>query len=604
MSPARENTNAANAFIITGKAMNSLPAFLMQNTSGPMTGLYAILSGCTRDEVRKVKPGESRLVYVIGHKNPDTDSVCSAIGYAHFKNVTDKRFLFTPARAGKLNEETRFVLRRFGVPAPNEIDSLAATVGDMIIRKPISIKQGDSIQLLSLLLRETGVRAVPVIDESGRVSGIVGLKDIARHYMDSVGFSDLSKAPISLDILVKTLEGRVISNAKKIDCLSGRVFTATMQKGTILNMVRPGDVVIAGDQHDIQLEVIRSGCSALIVTDNLPFNIDVSEAAESRGTILISSPHPAFATVQLMTMSEPVSSIMCASVSAVGLYTPVTDLRQKVLESEYRSALIKDSENRLIGIITRTDLLRQIRKKAILVDHNEVSQAVDNIEEAEILEIIDHHRVGDISTVAPIYVYNDPIGSTCTVVAGMMFLHQMHVPHEIAGILLSGILSDTLLLTLSTTTDRDRQTAERLAGIAGVSLHDYGKELLHESINLENKTAGQLISADFKEFLISGKKMGVSQMMVLDCREIDIREEDLLAELEAIRTANNYNLTVLLVTNPLSSAHERVLVKGETWIIEKAFNVKVEDGVCILPRVMSRKKDFIPALGQALSFGR
>jgi manganese-dependent inorganic pyrophosphatase len=551
-----------------------------------------------------MNPEESRLVYVIGHKNPDTDSVCSAIGYAHFKNVTDKRFLFTPARAGTMNEETKFVLKRFGVPAPNEIDSLAATVGDMSIRKPISIRRGDSVQALSMLMRETGVRAVPVVDDSGRVNGIVGLKDIARHYMDSVGFSDLSKAPISLDILVKTLDGRVISNTKKIDCLAGRVFTASMQKGTILNMVRPGDVVITGDQHDIQLEVIRSGCSALIITDNMHVNSEIAEAAARQGTLLISSPHPAFATVQFMTMSEPVSSIMCDSVTTVGLYTPITDLRHKILEAEYRSAVIADSENRLIGFVNRTDLLRHVRKKAILVDHNEVSQAVDNIEEAEILEIIDHHRVGDISTVAPIYVYNDPIGSTCTVVAGMMFLYQVHIPSEIAGVLLSGILSDTLLLTLSTATDRDRQAAERLAEIAGVSLQEYGKELLHESINLENKTAAQLIAADFKEFVISGKKLGVSQMMVLDCREIDIREEDLLAELEDIRTANNYNLTVLLVTNPLSSAHERVLVKGETWIVEKAFNVKVEDGMCILPRVMSRKKDFIPALGQALSLGR
>jgi len=300
-------------------------------------------------------------------------------------------------------------------------------------------------------------------------------------------------------------------------------------------------------------------------------------------------------------MSEPVASIMCSQTSSVGLYTTMTELRKKVLDSEYRSAIVADSDNRLIGFITRTDLLQPVRKKAILVDHNEISQAVDNIEDAEILEIIDHHRVGDISTVAPIYVYNDPIGSTCTVVAGMMFLHQIHIPTEIAGVLLSGILSDTLLLTLSTTTDRDHQAAQRLAELAGVNLKEYGKELLHESINVQNKTAAQLIAADFKEFLISGKKLGISQMMVLNCEEIDWIEQDLLSELEQIRVANNYDLTVLLITNPLLASYERVLLKGETWIVEKAFNIKVENGTCILPRVMSRKKDFIPALGQALS---
>ena len=544
---------------------------------------------------------QSKIVYVIGHKNPDTDSVCAAIGYAHFKNVTDKRYLSTPARAGKINEEARFVLERFGVPVPNVMENLASTVSDLEFKKPIAIHERDSVQALSLLMRETGVRALPVVDDSGRVNGIVGLKDIARHYMDSVGFSDLRETPISLDILIKTLDGRVISNAKKIEYLSGKIFTASMQKGTILNRVHPGDVVVIGDQHDIQLDLIRAGCSALIVTDNMPIGSDVIAAAESHGTLLISSPHHAFATLQIMTMSEPVASIMCSQTSSVGLYTTMTELRKKVLDSEYRSAIVADSDNRLIAFITRTDLLQPVRKKAILVDHNEISQAVDNIEDAEILEIIDHHRVGDISTVAPIYVYNDPIGSTCTVVAGMMFLHQIHIPTEIAGVLLSGILSDTLLLTLSTTTDRDHQTAQRLAELAGVNLKEYGKELLHESINIQNKTAAQLIAADFKEFLISGKKLGISQMMVLNCEEIDWIEQDLLSELEQIRVANNYDLTVLLITNPLLASYERVLLKGETWIVEKAFKIKVENGTCVLPRVMSRKKDFIPALAQALS---
>jgi manganese-dependent inorganic pyrophosphatase len=549
-------------------------------------------------------PQSSNIVYVIGHKNPDTDSVCSAIGYAHFKNVTDKRFLFTPARAGKINEETRFVLERFQVPVPNEMESIAATVSDLVLKKPIVVHERDSVQALALLMRDSGVRSVPVVDGGGRVSGIVGLKDIARHYMDSVGFTDLPQAPIQIDMLVKTLDGRVISNAGKIESLTGKMFIASMQKGTIIHKVRPGDIVIVGDQQDIQLELIRSRCSCLIITDGMPIGNDAIVAAEAHGTLLISSPHHAFATVQLMTMSEPVASIMSAGSMTVGLYTSISELRKKILESEYRSVVVIDSERRLIGFITRTDLLQPVRKKAILVDHNEVSQAVDNIDDAEILEIIDHHRVGDISTVAPIYVYNDPVGSTCTVVAGMMFLYQIHIPPEIAGVLLSGVLSDTLLLTLSTTTERDRQTAIRLAEIAGVPLQDYSRELLHASIHIEDKTAAELIEADFKEFLIGGKKLGISQMMVLNCEDIDVREEELLAELERLRISNGYNLTVLLVTNPLSSAHERVLVKGETWIVEKAFNVKIEEGSCILPRVMSRKKDFLPAIGQVLSMSR
>jgi manganese-dependent inorganic pyrophosphatase len=546
----------------------------------------------------------ARIVYVIGHKNPDTDSVCSAIGYAHFKNLTDKRFLFFPSRAGKINEETRFVLEKFGVPVPNEVESLAANVSDLELKRPISIRTNDSVQALVRLMRETGVRTVPVVDETGRLAGIAGLKDVASHYMESVGFSDLSRAPIDLNILVQTLEGRVVSNTKKVEFLTGRVYIAAMQKGTILNKVSPGDVVIIGDQHDIQVELIQAGCGTLIVVDGMPVGGDVIRAAEAHGTLLLSSPHTAFATVELMTMSEPVEAIMDAESPTVSLYTPISDLRKRIVESEYRSAVVTDSENRVIGFVTRTDLLSPVRKRAILVDHNEVSQAVDNIEDAEIIEIIDHHRVGDISTVAPIYVYNDPVGSTCTVVAGMMFLHQVNIPSEIAGLLLSGILSDTLLLTLSTTTQRDRDAAERLAQRAGIAIQEYGKELLQASINIQGKTASELIGADFKEFLIGGKKLGVSQMMVLNCEDIDLREEELLEELGRIRETGGYDLAALLVTNPLTSREERILLKGETWIVEKAFNVKMEKDTCILPDVLSRKRDFIPAIGRALSMGR
>lgn len=547
-----------------------------------------------------MKTEQNKIVYVIGHRNPDTDSVCSAIGYAYFKNITDKRFLFTPARAGRLNEETLFVLKKFGVDSPQEMESLIPTVSDLELRRPISIHTRDSVQSLALLIQEKGLQVVPAVDDGDRLAGIVGLKDIARHYMNSVGFGETDKAPLSLDMLIGTLNCLVISNPRKIEALSGRIHLASLQRGTIINRVREGDVVIIGDQHDIQTDLIHAGCSALIVTDGIPISSDVVSAAEEKGTLLLLSPHDAFATFQLMTMSVPVETIMHHGCPTVSLHSTISDLRKRIVESDYHSAVVVDNDERLVGFVTRTDLLNPVEKRAVLVDHNEISQAVDGIEEAEILEIIDHHRVGDISTVAPIYVYNDPVGSTCTLVAGTMFLHQVRIPADIAGLLLSGILSDTLLLTLSTTTDRDRQTAEKLAEIAGLSLREFGKELLHASINTTGKTAAELIEADFKEFQIGGKSLGVSQMMVLDCEEIDLMEEDLLSELDRIRESKGYDLTALLVTNPLSSGHERILVKGETWLVEKAFDVEVLGDTCVLPAVLSRKKDFIPAIGRAL----
>jgi len=547
---------------------------------------------------------EKPIVYVVGHKNPDTDSICSAISYAYFKNATDKRYRYVPMRAGKINEEVSFILNRFKTPIPDEIDSLSATVSDLSLKKTISINSKDSIQILAELMKNTGVRAVPVINDKGKVVGIVGLRDIAQHYMDSVNFFDLSKTAIDVDLLVKTIECRIICNTSNIKQLTGKVYISSMQKGSLLNRLEKGDIVITGDQHDIHQEAIHVGCAALIITNSMEPTSDTIKLANQKGVLIAVSPFDTFATVHLMTMSSPVETIMCKKIPTVGLYTPISVLKKRILSSEYRSEIVVDSDNNLIAFITRTDLLNPIRKKVILVDHNEISQAVDNIEEAEILEIIDHHRVGDISTVAPIYVYNDPVGSTCTVVTNIMLLHQVRIPPEIAGILLSGILSDTLILTLSTTTEKDKFAAHKLAEIAGITIKEYGKELLSESIKTKGKTSAELIEADFKEFNIGGKKLGISQIMVFDCEEINLREQEILEELERIRQSGGYDLTALLVTNPVSSRQERIFMQGEIWIVEKAFNVKIENNTCILPTIMSRKRDFIPAVGQVLSMSR
>lgn len=536
---------------------------------------------------------------MIGHKVPDTDSVCSAIGYALFKNMADDRYLFAPARAGHINEETKFVLERFGVPVPVEIESLSPTVSDLELHKPISVHVRDSVHALATIFQEQGVRTLPVIDDSNRVAGIIGLRDLAQFHMTG-SMMDLSQAPISLDIFLKTAEGRVVANPGKTETLTGGVMIASMQRGTLLNLMQDGDIIVVGDQEDVQLDCIRSGASALIITDNAPVSAEVVREAEENGVLAVSSPHPAFATVQLLLMSEPISSIMEPTPATVSLFSSIAELRKLVLESDYRSAIVADSDDRLIGFVTRTNLLDPVRKLAILVDHNELSQAVDGVEEAEILEIIDHHRVGDISTAAPIYVLNDPLGSTCTIVAREMFLHQQQIPAEIAGVLLSGILSDTLILTLSTTTEGDRVTAAKLAEIAGVSIKEYGEELLRASINIIGKSPAELIAADFRKVLIGGKKLGIGQMMVLNCEEIDLREAELLEELDRLRQEKNYDLTVMLVTNPLNAEFERVLATGETWIIEKAFKCQIKEGTCRIPGVMSRKRDFIPAVGKVL----
>ena len=540
--------------------------------------------------------GNQKQVFIIGHKNPDCDSVCSAIGYAYFKNIVDKSYLYIPARAGELNSETRFVLEKFDFEPPIEIESLAPTASDMELKKPIVASPYDSLKDVASLMKESNIHTVPIVDSTRKLSGIIGLKDIAEHYIDTMGFGDLSTTPIDLNILVDTLDAKVITNPKNIEKLTGKIFIAAMQKARILNRIRAGDVVILGDRTDVQIGLINTGCSALIITGNSTISQEVISLATEKGTAIVSSPHHTFATAKLFDLSTPLHSIMSKDIPVAGLYTRILEIKRKVVESKYRCVLLVDGNNRLIGIITRTDLLQPIRKKVILVDHNEISQAVDGVQEAEILEIIDHHRVGDISTLMPIHVHNEPIGSTCTIIAGFMFLHQIDIPPEIAGLLLSGILSDTLILTLSTTTERDKEIAHKLADILDVEIEQYGKELLTASIGIKKKSAREILLHDFKEYLLGTKKVGVGQIMVLDEEEIRAKEKDIKSEMEHLRKEKQYDLVAFLITNPLRKGEE-ILVKGDKRIIEKAFAVKIRDDKCVIPETLSRKKDFIPAIG-------
>jgi manganese-dependent inorganic pyrophosphatase len=539
---------------------------------------------------------KQKRVFVIGHTNPDSDSICSAIGYAYLKNALDKKCLYAPARAGDVNSETKFVLERFNFELPLEIESLAATVGDMDLKDPIVASPNDSIRDVASLMREKTIRTVPIVDHENKLLGIVGLRDIAEYYIANLGRKDLSATPIDLNILIRTLKGKVILSPENREKLTGRVFIAGMQKATILNKIHAGDVVILGDRVDIQLELINTGCSALIVTGDSLISPEVKRAAAEKGTVLISSPYDTFTTARLLDLSTPLYYIMSQKVPVAELYTRMTELRQKVLESEYRSALIVDRDRRLLGIVTRTDLLQPIRKNVILVDHNETSQAVDGVQEAHILEIIDHHRVGDISTLMPIHVRNEPIGSTCTIVAEQMLLHRIEIPHDIAGLLLSGILSDTLILTLSTTTDRDKEVARELARIARIKIEEYGKELLAASISIKGKSGKEILLHDFKEYELGDKRIGVGQVMVIDKGELYAKERDIKAEMERLRAERRYDLVVLLITNPLEPGEE-LIVKGEKRLIEMAFGIHIKDDKGFIPRTLSRKKEFIPKIG-------
>ena len=543
-----------------------------------------------------------KRVLVVGHKNPDSDSVCSAIAYAYFKNLVDKTRLYIPCMAGAINKETKYILERFDIETPMVINSVVATVNDMDLKGPITASPEDCIRDIGRLIRKKNIRSLPVTDSGGRLLGIVGKEQLSEHYIERVEIEDLSVTPINLNVLLAALNGKILANTGKVELLTGKIFIAAAQRGTILNRIRKGHIVIIGDRTDVQIDLIKAGCSALIITGESPVSEEVLALATREQVLIVSSSYYTFATAKLINLSVPVVSIMSRDVPVAGLRTPIVEIKAKVMESKYRCVLIVDEGNRLISIITRTDLLEPIQKQVILVDHNEISQAVDGIEQADILEIIDHHRVGDISTLRPITVYNEPIGSTCTIIANLMFLHQVEIPCNIAGALLSGILSDTLLLTLSTATEKDREVADKLLKTSRLDLDTFGKELLKSSIDIKGKTPKEILFRDFKEYVLRDKKVGVSQTMVLDDAEIATVEEGIKVEMEKLCQTEAYSLVVFLIVNPLEKKGEQIFVKGEKEIIEKAFGVIVKDDKCFIPEILSRKKDFIPKIGSFLMF--
>lgn len=544
---------------------------------------------------------KKKRVLVIGHSTPDSDAVCSAIGYAYFKNHLDKTRLYVPCRAGALNEETAFVLERFNLETPLRVDSVAATVEDMDIEKPISVSPEHTMMDIGYLIKDRNIQSFPVVDGQNRLLGIVDKMDLAVYYVERLEMENLSAIPIGLSPLMSALHGKILANTGKIKSLQGEIFVAASQRGTTINRTKHGDIAILGDRSDVQTDLIKAGCSALIITGDHPVSKEVLQLAREKQVLVIRSPHRTFATARLINLCMPIAHLMSKTVPTVELTSTLNEVKEKVLESKYRCVIIVDDDNHLIGIITRSDLLDPIQKQVILVDHNEISQAVNGIEDADILEIIDHHRVGDISTIRPITVYNEPIGSTCTIIASQIFLHRIEMIPDIAGVLLSGILSDTLLLTLSTTTQKDREIARKLAGVAELDLTTFGKELLTSSMNIKGKTPREILFHDFKTYHFNGKKIGVNQIMSLDNEEIASVEPDIKSEMEKLCREEAYSMVAMLIMNPVERKGEEIIVKGDTKIIEKAFGVTVKDDKCFVPKIMSRKKDFIPRIGRILA---
>lgn len=539
-------------------------------------------------------------VIVTGHKNPDTDSVCSALGYAFYKNRTDPTSVYMAVRGGELNDETRFVLNRFGFRVPPLLRSLMPQVQDIPRKRLVTVSPSTRVGKAAILMKENRIHSLPVVDDAQVVRGVVDAVDVATAYADQLEHADLLPYVVELETLVRQLEARVLMHTAEPEQLKGRLLVVTGSPGRRVTAAEDVAIIIS---EGVPREDILQACShvATIIITGGAAPANTAMKWPSQVSLVLETDMTVTQALRALWSSIPVSAFMEGTVPLLSMTDTLERAKKAVLDSSARCAVVLDADHHPVNIVTRSDLIRFSRKKVVLVDHNETLQAVDGVEEADILEIIDHHRVGDISTFRPIYFYNEPVGSTCTIVAELCTENGVFLPKSVAGLLLSGILSDTMNLNLSTTTPKDVRAVRRLAATIGLDAEAYGLELLENgSVMFKGLAAADVLMRDFKEFVLFDTRIGVSQAVVFNFDRIREREAEFKQAMNDLKKRMGLAMVAFLATDPLSR-RSYLIVAGPVEAYEEAFGVHVEDGHAILERVLSRKKDFIPPMADVLS---
>ena len=529
-------------------------------------------------------------IYVTGHRNPDTDSIVAAISYAALRNACGDRE-YEAACLGQVSEETRIVLDRFGFRPPTMITNLYNQVRDLEFDRPPVLDAGVTIRRAwEEFQSHPDIAAVPVARENGTLYGILSRTDIASYNMSGISSGVLKDVP--LFNLLSVLEGKVLNEAgENIDTISGEVTIALPQNHENLLFQKRESIVICGHQPDMIRRALEMNVTCLILCQA---EIPMELRNFATTTCIIATPLDAFRAARLIFQSTPVGRI-CATKGIVSFHMDerVDDVKEIVLKYRHPSYPILDEMERVVGILTRYHLLRPRRKRVVLVDHNEASQSVPGLDQAEILEIIDHHRLADIQTSGPIYVRNEPVGSTNTIIASMYQDRGLMPSAALAGMMAAAILSDTVMFKSPTCTQRDIRTAERMARIANVSLEELGKEIFSAAV--DHKTAEEILFTDYKEFHIAGHGLAVAQITCVDSSNVLKRKEDFLKLMRKHAKQKQFDLMVLMITDVLMEGTQ-ILYTGDDDAIRQAFNVMPKDNMAFLPKVMSRKKQVIPML--------
>ncbi|MCX6063337.1 MAG: putative manganese-dependent inorganic diphosphatase [Caldiserica bacterium] len=539
-------------------------------------------------------------VIVTGHKSPDTDSICSALGYAFYKNRTDPSRAYVAVRAGELNDETRFVLERFGFRVPPLLRSLMPKVQDIPRKRLVTVSPSTRVGKAAILMKENHIHSLPVVDDALVVRGVVDAVDIATAYADQLEHADVLPYAVELDTLVRQLSARIVVHTQESTDLRGRLLVVTSSVERLAPGAEDVAIIISDGVPPGDVLAACSAASTLIVTGRAA-STETPTQWPDHLSLVLETDMTVTQALRVLWSAIPVSAFMEGTVPLLGMTDTLERAKKAVLDSSARCAVVVDAQHHPVNIVTRSDLIRFARKKVILVDHNETLQAVDGVEEADILEIVDHHRVGDISTFRPIYFHNEPVGSTCTIVAELCTENGVFLPKSVAGILLSGILSDTMNLNLSTTTPKDVRAVRRLAATIGIDAEVYGLELLQNgSVMFKGLSAIEVLMRDFKEFDLFDTRIGVSQAVVFSFDRIRERESEFKKAMRDVRARMGFAMVAFLATDPLSK-RSYLIVAGPADAFEEAFGVRMEDGHAVLDGVLSRKKDFIPPVAEALS---
>lgn len=540
-------------------------------------------------------------IHVIGHINPDTDSVCSAIAYAAFKRqMTDKNY--TAKRAGQINSETRFVLQKFGVPEPEYLSDVRTQVFDIDVVQVPGVGSDISLKRAWEIMKEGGLATLPVVCKNGQLEGLITIEDIAKSYMDVYDSCIIAKAETPFRNLIETLEGEMIVGDPDEIIQSGKCLIAAANPDLMENYIEKDDIVILGNRYESQLCAIEMGAKCIIVCDGSLVSFTIKKLAESKGCFIIKTPYDTYTATRLVNQSMPIRYFMKQKALITFQRNDyVDDIRETMAKKRYRDFPIMDLNGSYYGMISRRSLLGARKKRLVLVDHNEVTQAVDGLDEAEVLEVIDHHRIGSLETMNPVYFRNQPLGCTATIIYQMYREQELEISREIAGLLCSAILSDTLIFRSPTCTETDKKAAYALAQIAGIEPESYAAEMFAAGSNLSAKTPEEIFYQDFKKFVVNDVSFGVGQINSMTQKDLEDVRERMIPYMAKALTAHSIPMLFFMLTDILQGTTELLCAgNGAKELALEAFHLKDDTDQIILENTVSRKKQLIPALMQAI----